>query len=88
MESIDIFKEVIRSRICPLVVKYKPYMDRFETYPFRHAFDRNFENMFANVLFDSIVFYAYEKDELIKIHKMCFFEKLETLFRASSVYVK
>ena len=40
MESIDIFKEVIGSRICPLVVKYKPYMDRFETYPFRRFFQK------------------------------------------------
>lgn len=82
MESIDIFKEVIGSRICPLVVKYKPYMDRFETYPFRHAFDRNFENMFANALFDSIVFYAYEKDEIEKEYEK---NHLNDLRKASRV---
>lgn len=82
MESIDIFKEVIGSRICPLVVKCKPYMNRFETYPSRYAFDRNFENMFANVLFDSIVFYAYEKDEIEKEYEK---NHLNDLWKASRV---
>lgn len=83
MESIDIFKEVIGSRICPLVVKYKPYMDRFETYPFRHAFDKNFENMFANALFDSIVFYAYEKDEIEKEYEKNYLNDLRKASRVA-----
>ena len=64
MDAIGIFKEAIGSRLNPLIVQYDVYADRFETYPFRHSFDENFEKQFSDVLFDSIIFYAYEKDEI------------------------
>ena len=66
MNAVDIFKEIIGERIKPLIIKYSPYTDSFETHPFRHSFDADFESRFSDLLYDSIVFYAYEKDEIEK----------------------
>lgn len=66
MNAVEIFKEIIGERIKPLIVKYTPYTDSFETHPFRHSFDTDFESRFSDLLYDSIVFYAYEKDEIKK----------------------
>ncbi len=64
MNAIDIFKQLIGNRIEPLIIRYNPYEDVFATHPYRHTFDLNFENDFVDILFDSIIFYAYEKDEI------------------------
>lgn len=64
MDAIEIFKQIIGSKMKPLIVQYNPYKDVFVTHPYRHIFDENFEKNFSEVLFDSIVFYAYEKDEI------------------------
>ena len=64
MDAVDIFKELIGQRLAPLIVKYDPYKDVFTTHPYRHIFDDNFEKIFTDVIFDSIIFYAYEKDEI------------------------
>lgn len=66
MNAIEIFKQLIGERLTPLIVKYNPYEGVFTTHPYRHIFDENFENVFADVIFDSIIFYAYEKDEIEK----------------------
>lgn len=66
MNAIEIFKELIGERLTPLIVKYDPYKDVFTTHPYRHIFDDNFERIFTDVIFDSIIFYAYEKDEIEK----------------------
>lgn len=82
MDAIDIFKGTIGSRLKPLIVQYDVYADRFETYPFRHSFDENFEKQFSDALFDSIIFYAYEKDEIEKEYRK---GHLNDLRRASRV---
>ena len=82
MNAIDIFKTIIGERLRPLVVKYTPYTDVFETHPFRQSFDEDFESQFVNVLFDSIIFYAYEKDEIEKDFNK---GRLEKLRQASKV---
>ena len=66
MNAVDIFKKTIGERIKPMIIKYAPYTDSFETHPFRHSFDADFESRFSDLLYDSIVFYAYEKDEIEK----------------------
>ena len=66
MNAVDIFKEIIGERIKPLVIKYSPYADSFEIHPFRQSLDTDFELRFSDLLYDSIVFYAYEKDEIEK----------------------
>ena len=66
MNAMEIFKTVIGERLKPLIIKYTPYMDSFETHPFRHSFDADFEKNFSDLLYDNIVFYAYEKDEIEK----------------------
>lgn len=64
MDAMEIFKELIGKRINPLIIKYVPYTDTFDIHPFRHSFDGDFETQFSDFLFDSIVFYAYNKDEI------------------------
>ena len=66
MNAIEIFKQLIGKKLTPLIVKYDPYKDVFTTHPYRHIFDDNFERTFTDVIFDSIIFYAYEKDEIEK----------------------
>lgn len=66
MNAVDVFKEIIGERIKPLIINFSPYTDSFETHPFRHSFDADFESRFSDLLYDSIVFYAYEKDEIEK----------------------
>lgn len=64
MTAIELFKELIGKRLNPLIIQYEPYTDTFVTHPFRHSFDNEFESLYSDVMFDSIVFYAYEKDEI------------------------
>lgn len=66
VEAIDIFKEVIGKKLKPLIVSYNPYTDHFEIYPYRHTFAPDFEKQFVDILFDTIIFYAYEKSEIEK----------------------
>lgn len=66
MDAIEIFHKLIGDKIEPLIVRYSPYSDTFITHPYRHTFDNDFEKKFSEILFDSIIFYAYEKDEIEK----------------------
>ena len=49
-----------------MIIKYEPYKDVFTTYPYSHILDADFEERFTDTIFDSIIFYAYEKDEIEK----------------------
>lgn len=82
MDAVDIFRELIGKRITPLVVKYEPYLDSFEIHPFIHTFSSEFESQFSNLLYDSIVFYAYEKEEIEQEYKK---GRLEDLRKASKI---
>ena len=66
MEAIQIFQKLIGARIAPIILQYKPYTDTFLTYPYHHSTAPSFESEFVDLMFDSIVFYAYEKDEIEK----------------------
>lgn len=66
MVAIQIFQELIGARIAPIILQYAPYTDTFLTYPYHHSTDPSFESEFVDLMFDSIVFYAYEKDEIEK----------------------
>lgn len=66
MNAVEIFKQLIGNRIKPMIIEYKPYKDEFNTYSYRHILDADFEVRFADVIFDSMIFYAYEKDEIEK----------------------
>ena len=64
MEANEIFNELISKRLRPIVLCYEPYQDKFKTYPYYHIVDDSFEKNFSTLLFDSIVFYSYEKNEI------------------------
>ena len=49
-----------------MIIKYEPYKNVFTTYPYSHILDADFEERFTDTVFDSILFYAYEKDEIEK----------------------
>lgn len=66
MNAIEIFKQLIGEKIKPIIIKYESYKDVFTTYPYRHVLDADFEKRFTDVIFDSTIFYAYEKDEIEK----------------------
>ena len=66
MDAIEIFKRLIGEKIKPMIIKYEPYKNVFTTYPYSHILDADFEERFTDTVFDSILFYAYEKDEIEK----------------------
>ena len=66
MDAIEIFKQLIGEKIQPMIIKYEPYKDVFITHPYSHILDADFEARFTDTVFDSILFYAYEKDEIEK----------------------
>lgn len=80
MEAIEIFKEVIGKRLLPLVVSFNPYTKKYQIHPFRHAITPTFEKDFSDILFDSIIFYAFEKNEIEREYDR---GKLSDLRRAS-----
>lgn len=66
MNAIEIFKQLIGEKIKPIIIKYESYKDVFTTYPYRHVLGADFEKRFTDVIFDSTIFYSYEKDEIEK----------------------
>ncbi len=82
MDAVEIFKQLIGDKIEPMIIKYDPYKDVFATYPYSHILDSDFEKRFSDVIFDSIIFYAYEKDEIEKEYQK---GHLDDLRRASRV---
>ena len=64
MDAKEIFNELISNRLRPILLCYEPYQDEYKTYPYYHIADESFEKDFSTLLFDSIVFYAYEKNEI------------------------
>lgn len=81
MEAIQIFQELIGERIAPIILQYAPYTDTFLTYPYHHSTELSFESEFVDLIFDSIVFYAYEKDEIEKEYNRGRFSNLRVAAR-------
>ena len=81
MDAIQIFQELIGARIAPLVLQYQPYTDTLLTYPYHHSISPSFEAEFVDLMFDSIVFYAYEKEEIEKEFNRGRFSVLRTAAR-------
>lgn len=82
MNANEIFKQLIGEKIKPMIIKYEPYKDVFTTHPYSHILDADFEERFMDTIFDSIIFYAYEKDEIEKEYQKC---HLDDLRKASRV---
>ena len=82
MDAIEIFKRLIGEKIKPMIIKYEPYKNVFTTYPYSHILDADFEERFTDTVFDSILFYAYEKDEIEKEYQK---GHLDDLRKASRV---
>lgn len=82
MNAIEIFKQLIGDKIKPMIIQYSPYKDVFITHPYSHILDTDFEEKFTDTIFDSILFYAYEKDEIEKEYQK---GHLDDLRRASRV---
>ena len=81
MDAIQIFQELIGTRMSPLILQYRPYTDNFLTYPYHHSTAPSFESEFVDLIFDSIVFYAYEKDEIEREYNKGRFSNLRTAAR-------
>lgn len=81
MEAIQIFQKLIGARIAPIILQYAPYTDTFLTYPYHHSTEPSFESEFVDLIFDSIVFYAYEKDEIEKEYNKGRFSDLRVAAR-------
>ena len=64
MTASEIFQELIGKRLPLLVMKYEPYKGKYEIFPYLHVNREDFEAAFSELLFDAIVFYAYEKNEI------------------------
>ena len=64
-----------------MVLQYQPYTDTFSTYPYHHSISPSFEAEFVDLMFDSIVFYAYEKEEIEKEFNRGRFSVLRTAAR-------
>lgn len=82
MNANEIFKQLIGEKIKPMIIKYEPYKNVFTTYPYSHILDADFEERFTDTVFDSILFYAYEKDEIEKEYQK---GHLDDLRKASRV---
>lgn len=82
MDAIEIFKQTIGERLKPIVVRYEPYKDVFLTHPYSHVIDNDFEKRFSDIIFDSIIFYAYEKDEIESEYQK---SRLNNLRKASRI---
>jgi len=61
----QLYRELVGSRIEPLIVKYDIISGDIECHPYKHDFKENVEKELVDVLFDNIVFYAYENSEII-----------------------
>lgn len=81
MEAIQIFQKLIGERIAPIILQYAPYTDTFLTYPYHHSTEPSFESEFVDLIFDSIVFYTYEKDEIEKEYNRGRFSNLRVAAR-------
>lgn len=81
MDAIQIFQELIGARLTPIVFQYRPYTDTFLTYPYYHSTAPGFETEFVDLMFDCIVFYAYEKEEIEKEYNRGHFSTLRTAAR-------
>lgn len=81
MEAIQIFQELVGAQLTPIVFQYQPYTDTFLTYPYHHSTVSRFESEFAELMFDCIVFYAYEKEEIEKEYNHGNFCTLRTVAR-------
>ncbi len=83
MNANEIFYKMIGSELEGLVVSYTPYNENFKVHPYRENEIENFEKHFSALLFDSIVFYAFEKEEIEKDYKKGRFENLRKASRAA-----
>ena len=83
MDALSIFKEQIGDRLLPIIIKYDPYLDKFQTHPYFHVQDIDFENKFVDIIFDNILFYAFEKDEIEKEYQNGNFSNLKRLARVA-----
>ena len=81
MDAIQIFQELVGARLTPIVFQYLPYTDTFLTYPYHHSTAPSFETEFVELMFDCIVFYAYEKEEIEKEYNRGKFSVLRTAAR-------
>lgn len=64
MNAVEIFRSLIGDKLKPMIVEYTPYFDDYRYYPYHHVFDPDFEKNFIDLIFNSIVFYAFEKNEI------------------------
>ena len=49
-----------------MVFQNQPYTDMFSTYPCQHSISPFFEAEFVALMFDNIISYTYEKEEIEK----------------------
>jgi len=67
--SERLYKELVDSKIEPLIVKYDLISGDFEFHPYRHSLNDTTESSLVDALFDNIVFYAFEDNEIAAEYK-------------------
>lgn len=83
MTAAEIFKACIGDRLTPLIIKYEPYKGKYNTFPYLHTNRDDFEEVFSSLLFDTIVFYAYEKNEIEQEYERGRLTRLKNAARAA-----
>ena len=66
MNAVEIYHSLIGDKLKPMIVEYTPYSDNYRYFPYHHVFDPDFEKSFIDLIFNSIIFYAFEKNEIEK----------------------
>ncbi len=80
MNAVEIYHSLIGDKLKPMIVEYTPYSDNYRYFPYHHVFDSDFEKNFIDLIFNSIVFYAFEKNEIEKDYEK---HRLDDLYKAA-----
>ena len=80
MNAVEIYHSLIGDKLKPMIVEYTPYFDNYQYFPYHHVFDNDFEESFIDLIFNSIIFYAFEKNEIEKDYEK---HRLDDLHKAA-----
>ena len=80
MNAVEIYHSLIGDKLKPMIVEYTPYSDNYRYFPYHHVFDPDFEKSFIDLIFNSIIFYAFEKNEIEKDYEK---HRLDDLHKAA-----
>ncbi len=83
MDASNIFNYLIGESLEGLILKYDVYKSKYDVHPYHHVIAEDFEKNFSDLLFNSMVFYAYEKEEIENEYEKGRFGDLRKAARAA-----